>query len=150
MGWDSCHLLTRNMYSNGNRWRGEWAHNTRSRDTSGLCGETKTFTASKVKDERGCFLSINVSECKNQKKRKLLKLKDNCIPRTSGYKLTIKEFSLEIRRKLLAIRAISSGTVSNGRGKERRPACFKRIWLKWKTFCTMASCDSSTQWPRGF
>ena len=87
----------------------------------------ETFTANKVKDERGCFLSINVSECKNWKKRKLLKLKDKCTPRTSGYKLTIKECSLEIRRKLLAIRGISLGTVSNGRGKERRPACFRRI-----------------------
>lgn len=55
--------------------------------------------------ERLYFLSISVPGCKNQKKRKLLKLKDNCIPRTSGYKLTIKEFSLVIRRKILAIRA---------------------------------------------
>lgn len=41
--------------------------------------------------ERLYFLSTNVPKGKNQK-RKLLKLEDNCIPRTSGYKLTIKKF----------------------------------------------------------
>lgn len=52
------------------------------------------------------FFTINVSGCKDWKKRKSFMLKDEFIPRTNGYKLSMKELSLDIRRKLLAIKAI--------------------------------------------